>query len=135
MSFAQKPSAATASFTASAAQRPASQFTSSSTDSPSLFSDPLIVHSHLRWEWVWQRPQQFLSRLSKKRRVLFVEGPIPLSPVATPFATYRQLADFPNITVVQNFFPATRWHEGAWVDAERHRLLRELLSGPAGAPL
>jgi hypothetical protein len=36
---------------------------------------PIIVHCHLRWEGVWQRPQQFLSRISNNHRVLFVEGP------------------------------------------------------------
>ena len=37
----------------------------------------IIVHSHLRWDWVWQRPQQFLSRLSKNHRILFIEAPYP----------------------------------------------------------
>jgi glycosyltransferase involved in cell wall biosynthesis len=36
---------------------------------------PIIVHSHLRWDFVWQRPQQLLSRLSRTNRVLFVEEP------------------------------------------------------------
>src|SRR5690242_9557490 len=35
----------------------------------------LVVASHLRWDFVWQRPQQILSRLSHKHRVLFVEEP------------------------------------------------------------
>src|SRR5262245_4316637 len=34
---------------------------------------PIIVHSHLCWDWVWQRPQQFISRLSERHKVLFVE--------------------------------------------------------------
>jgi glycosyltransferase involved in cell wall biosynthesis len=37
---------------------------------------PVIVHSHLRWDFVWQRPQQLLSRLSRTNRVLFVEEPV-----------------------------------------------------------
>ncbi|HKP15344.1 MAG TPA: glycosyltransferase [Gemmatimonadaceae bacterium] len=37
---------------------------------------PIIVHSHLRWDFVWQRPQQLLSRLSQRGDVLFVEEPI-----------------------------------------------------------
>ncbi|HUQ81314.1 MAG TPA: glycosyltransferase, partial [Gemmatimonadaceae bacterium] len=37
---------------------------------------PLIVHSHLRWDFVWQRPQQILSRLARRRAVLYVEEPI-----------------------------------------------------------
>src|SRR5688500_4478720 len=37
---------------------------------------PLIVHSHLRWDFVWQRPQQILSRLGRDRAVLYVEEPV-----------------------------------------------------------
>ena len=33
----------------------------------------IVVFSHLRWSFVWQRPQQFLSRFAEKRPVLFVE--------------------------------------------------------------
>jgi glycosyltransferase involved in cell wall biosynthesis len=36
----------------------------------------LIVHSHLRWDFVWQRPQQILSRLARRHAVLFVEEPV-----------------------------------------------------------
>jgi glycosyltransferase involved in cell wall biosynthesis len=38
----------------------------------------LIVLSHLRWDWVWQRPQQLISRLgtSAERTTWFVEEPI-----------------------------------------------------------
>jgi hypothetical protein len=42
---------------------------------------PLIVHSHLRWDFVWQRPQQILSRMARTRRVLFVEEPVLLDDV------------------------------------------------------
>ena len=35
-----------------------------------------IVHSHLRWDFVWQRPQQILSRLANDHPVLFVEEPV-----------------------------------------------------------
>jgi len=37
---------------------------------------PLLVHSHLRWDFVWQRPQQLLSRFAQHAPVLFVEEPI-----------------------------------------------------------
>jgi glycosyltransferase involved in cell wall biosynthesis len=38
----------------------------------------LIVLSHLRWDWVWQRPQQIVSRIGKGRDldVWFVEEPM-----------------------------------------------------------
>jgi len=37
---------------------------------------PLIVHSHLRWDFVWQRPQQIFSRLAVNHPVLFTEEPM-----------------------------------------------------------
>jgi glycosyltransferase involved in cell wall biosynthesis len=37
---------------------------------------PLIVQSHLRWDFVWQRPQQLLSRLASAEPVLFIEEPV-----------------------------------------------------------
>ena len=37
---------------------------------------PIIVHSHLRWDFVWQRPQQLMSRLSERAPILFVEEPL-----------------------------------------------------------
>ena len=37
---------------------------------------PIIVHCHLRWDFVWQRPQQILSRLARHAPVLFVEEPL-----------------------------------------------------------
>jgi glycosyltransferase involved in cell wall biosynthesis len=42
---------------------------------------PIIVHSHLRWDFVWQRPQQLLSRFAQRGDVLFVEEPIHLDDV------------------------------------------------------
>ncbi len=36
----------------------------------------IVVFSHLRWGFVWQRPQQFLSRFARKHEVLFIEEPM-----------------------------------------------------------
>jgi len=36
----------------------------------------LIVFSHLRWNFVYQRPQHLLSRLAKRWRVVFIEEPM-----------------------------------------------------------
>jgi len=36
----------------------------------------LVVFSHLRWDFVWQRPQHLLTRLAAGRRVFFVEEPL-----------------------------------------------------------
>ncbi|MEA2763822.1 MAG: hypothetical protein QOK07_226 [Gemmatimonadaceae bacterium] len=45
---------------------------------------PIIVHSHLRWDFVWQRPQQILSRLAAHAPVLFVEEPDFIDDVSNP---------------------------------------------------
>jgi glycosyltransferase involved in cell wall biosynthesis len=36
----------------------------------------LVVFSHLRWTFVWQRPQHLISRLARTRRTWFVEEPV-----------------------------------------------------------
>ncbi|HJS51425.1 MAG TPA: glycosyltransferase family 1 protein [Pyrinomonadaceae bacterium] len=36
----------------------------------------IICFSHLRWDFVFQRPQHLLSRFARKHKVLFVEEPI-----------------------------------------------------------
>ncbi len=36
----------------------------------------MIVFCHLRWQFVYQRPQHLISRLSKTYKVLLVEEPI-----------------------------------------------------------
>src|SRR3954468_8851859 len=91
---------------------------------------PIIVHCHLCWDWVWQRPQQFLSRLSQKHRILFVETVRPDDSLVTPLAQLRTVEQFPNITILRVQFPGFRWHNGTYVDAERRRIVREAVQGP-----
>jgi glycosyltransferase involved in cell wall biosynthesis len=92
----------------------------------------IIVHSHLRWDWVWQRPQQFLSRLSRKHRILFIEAPYPSEQTAAAEVTLRDVSDYPNVIVLQIRVPAARWSDVAWVDKERRRLVQSFLAGPLG---
>ena len=50
----------------------------------------LVVFSHLRWVWVWQRPQHIISRLAAQyERVVFVEEPIRTSGLRPTLATER----------------------------------------------
>jgi glycosyltransferase involved in cell wall biosynthesis len=37
----------------------------------------LVVFSHLRWNFVYQRPQHLLSRLASRWPVIFIEEPVP----------------------------------------------------------
>ena len=56
---------------------------------------PIIVHSHLCWDWVWQRPQQFLSRLSSHHPVLFVETLPPDPHLSSPLCRFQVPREFP----------------------------------------
>lgn len=47
----------------------------------------IVVHSHLRWDGVWQRPQQILSRLARAHRLCFVEEPIFRPPAGAPLSS------------------------------------------------
>jgi UDP-galactopyranose mutase len=40
------------------------------------FDSDLLVFSHLRWDFVFQRPQHLLTRFAKNRRVYFIEEPL-----------------------------------------------------------
>ena len=37
----------------------------------------IIVFSHLRWNFVYQRPQHLLTRLAKHYQIIFMEEPVP----------------------------------------------------------
>lgn len=39
-------------------------------------SYPILTFSHLRWNFVYQRPQHLLSRMARNRRVIFIEEPV-----------------------------------------------------------
>src|SRR3954465_1444725 len=56
----------------------------------------IVVHSHLRWDFVWQRPQQLLSRLAATNPVLFVEEPVTLADITT--ATLKLSTPFAGVT-------------------------------------
>lgn len=92
---------------------------------------PIIVHCHLCWDWVWQRPQQFLSRLSQKHKILFVETVGPDPQLAAPYARFRNADGFPNITILRIQFPTWQWNKGAFVDKERRRLVQQALKSEA----
>lgn len=54
----------------------AQQFTSRNHVVPKQETVPLVAFSHLRWDFVFQRPQHEMIRFGKARPVLFVEEPI-----------------------------------------------------------
>ena len=36
----------------------------------------IVVFSHLRWDFVYQRPQHLLSRLAETYKIIFIEEPV-----------------------------------------------------------
>src|SRR5688572_5219224 len=87
---------------------------------------PIIAFCHLGWDWVWQRPQQFLSRFAQHHCVLFVET--YRTDVDTTRVDLRTPEGHPNVVVMQTHLPASRWDDGAFIDAERRRALRAVLA-------
>ncbi|MBW8899864.1 MAG: glycosyltransferase family 1 protein [Massilia sp.] len=57
----------------------------------------LIVFCHLRWDFVFQRPQHLMTRLAEHYRILFVEEPV----YDEGEAHLQERAVAPNITVCQ----------------------------------
>lgn len=58
------------------AQQRAAQASATAVEAAQNFEADLVCLSHLRWDFVYQRPQHLLSRCAKQRRVFFVEEPI-----------------------------------------------------------
>ena len=70
---------------------------------------PLLVHSHLRWDFVWQRPQQLLSRFAQHAPVLFVEEAIFVDDLRT--ATLDITQPTRGVTRVIPKVPSTYYHD------------------------
>jgi len=60
------------------ATTPNKQASKKSLTAPQVFTDTLdlVCLSHLRWNFVFQRPQHLLTRCTQERRVFFIEEPI-----------------------------------------------------------
>lgn len=80
---------------------------------------PLICFSHLRWDFVLQRPQHLMSRFSKERTVLFFEEFIPTD----HHLAYLEIHPFEG-TKVKSVRPRIpHW----WNEADREKALASLL--------
>lgn len=82
----------------------------------------LICFSHLRWNFVFQRPQHLMSRFAATRRVVYWEEPEPALPECEPALGVRTCAET-GVVVVTPSLP-----EGL-TDQERTTTLRSLLDG------
>jgi UDP-galactopyranose mutase len=89
-----------------------------------MSSLPLIAFSHLRWDFVYQRPQHLLSRFAQDRCVVVIEEPVH-DPHAAPH--WEQHHPHPNVTVFRPHTPCAAW---GFADAQLpylHRLTERLV--------
>ena len=70
-------------------------------------SDPttLICFSHLRWDFVFQRPQHLMSRFAREMNVIYWEEPIEIGRNETAYLKVREAEDSPGVRVVVPHLP------------------------------
>lgn len=67
-----------------------------------LHEAPLIVFSHLKWDFVYQRPQHLMARFAANRRVIFIEEPEYIEGVQ---AHWQRSMPEPNVLVCRARIP------------------------------
>ena len=65
----------------------------------------LICFSHLRWNFVFQRPQHLMSRFARDMNVIFWEEPIEILPRETAYLQVREAPNAPNVRIVVPHLP------------------------------
>jgi glycosyltransferase involved in cell wall biosynthesis len=87
----------------------------------------LLCFSHLRWDFVFQRPQQLMSRFTGDMTVVFWEEPVEIGRKETPLLRVRAAEDHPNVRIVVPYLPAGL--DEARRDAALKRLLDAYSAG------
>jgi glycosyltransferase involved in cell wall biosynthesis len=90
----------------------------------------LICFSHLRWNFVFQRPQHLMCRFSRDMTVIYWEEPIEIGPKETAFLQVREAEDAPNVRIVVPHLPQGMPEEAR--EAALKRLLDAHLSALRG---
>jgi glycosyltransferase involved in cell wall biosynthesis len=65
----------------------------------------LICFSHLRWNFVFQRPQHLMSRFAREMNVIYWEEPVDLAPNETAFLQVREAQDAENVRIIVPHLP------------------------------
>ena len=81
----------------------------------------LICFSHLRWNFVFQRPQHLMSRFAREMNVIYWEEPVEIGPRETAYLQVREAPDSANIRVIVPHMP-----QGMPADAREAALSRLL---------
>src|SRR3954454_23625848 len=87
----------------------------------------LICFSHLRWNFVFQRPQHLMSRFARDMDVIFWEEPVDIGAKETAYLQVREAADASNVRLVVPHLP-----QGMPEDA-REAALKRLLDAHLSA--
>ncbi len=91
----------------------------------------IVCISHLRWDFVWQRPQHLLSLLARQQRILFVEEPVSRVGIEEPLLEVLPGQNSENVTVLRLVVPVTqdRWigHGDAIAQATYEQMLNGYL--------
>ena len=103
-----------------------------SPNSPPFYRDPrptLICFSHLRWSFVFQRPQHLMTRFAASHRVLFWEETIFVEGIGTPRLREEVCQESGVIVLTPELPPSLRGRE----DAALAALLDAVLAKHSGA--
>jgi UDP-galactopyranose mutase len=65
----------------------------------------LLCFSHLRWNFVFQRPQHLMSRFAREMTVIFWEEPVEIGERETPYVQVREAQDAPGVRVAVPHLP------------------------------
>ena len=65
----------------------------------------LLCFSHLRWDFVFQRPQHLMSRFADEMTVVYWEEPVEIGRKETPLLRVRTAEDCPNVRIVVPHLP------------------------------
>jgi glycosyltransferase involved in cell wall biosynthesis len=83
----------------------------------------LVCFSHLRWDFVFQRPQHLMSRFAETMCVVYWEEPVDVGPGEKPFLQLREAEGFPSVRIAVPHLP-----EGL-SEEQREASLKGLLDG------
>ena len=72
---------------------------------PDSARSTLICFSHLRWDFVFQRPQHLMSRFAREMTVVYWEEPFEIEQREAAYLKVRQAEDSPNVRVVTPHLP------------------------------
>jgi glycosyltransferase involved in cell wall biosynthesis len=81
----------------------------------------LLCFSHLRWDFVFQRPQHLMTRFAREMTVVFWEEPFEIEEREAAYLEVRQAEVFPNVRIVTPHLPRNLTEE------QREQALKRLL--------